>query len=103
MCVIKDLIFFGKKKDSSVHRMVVRFLFITIAFFMPLINLSAKKLIKLSISFKSSNLVGTRDTFFRVLSKLDVKMTNRVDIELSKYVHIVQYRHHRGLEISGYV
>lgn len=71
------------------HRMLVRFLFITIAFSTLLINLSAKKLIKLSISFESSNLVGTRDTFFRVLSKLEVKMTNRVDIELSKYVHIV--------------
>lgn len=69
--------------------MLVRFLFITIAFSTLLINLSAKKLIKLSISFESSNLVGTRDTFFRVLSKLEVKMTNRVDIELSKYVHIV--------------
>lgn len=69
--------------------MLVRFLFITIAFSTPLVNLSAKKLIKLSISFESSNLVGTRDTFFRVLSKLEVKMTNRVDIELSKYVHIV--------------
>lgn len=56
---------------------------------MPLIDLSAKELIKLSISFKSSNLVGTGDTFFRVLTKLKVKMTNRVDIELSKYVHIV--------------
>lgn len=69
--------------------MLVRFLFITIACSMPLIDLSAKELIKLSISFKSSNLVGTGDTFFRVLSKLKVKMTNRVDIELSKYVHIV--------------
>lgn len=77
------------EKDSSVHRMLVRSLFITIAFSTPPVNLSAKKLIKLSISFKSSNLVGTRDTFFRVLSKLEVKMTNRVDIELSKYVHVV--------------
>lgn len=82
-------ILWEEEKDSSVHRTLVRFLLITVAFSMPLIDLSAKKLIKLSISFESSNLVGTRDTFFRVLSKLEVKMTNRVDIELSKYVHIV--------------